>query len=112
VVRIALNTARSLRERERAQKRRPEAGSCRLPAGAAANHVSAPHDPVEHRELVEALRREIAALDATAREVVERRAAGKSYGEIAAALGLCAGTVKSRLHRARTELRARLAAVL
>jgi RNA polymerase sigma-70 factor (ECF subfamily) len=64
-------------------------------------------------ELKEALEAAIAALDEESRTaVVLRDLAGESYEDIAAALGLPLGTVKSRIHRARLELRERLRPLL
>ena len=55
------------------------------------------------------LREEMARLDPIWREILLLRdVEGLSYDEIGAALDLAAGTVKSRIHRARTELRKRL----
>jgi RNA polymerase sigma-70 factor (ECF subfamily) len=62
----------------------------------------------EFAALIEAC---LGQLDARHREIlVLRNALNRSYGEIAATLGLNIGTVKSRLARARENLRARLAA--
>jgi RNA polymerase sigma-70 factor (ECF subfamily) len=60
-------------------------------------------------ERVEAVRAAIAALDEDSREIlVLRDIQGLSYQELGQALGLPAGTVKSRLHRARLALKERL----
>jgi len=56
------------------------------------------------------LARAMAALNEEKREILHLRAVeGLSYGEIAKALSCAAGTVMSRLHRARAELARRLA---
>jgi RNA polymerase sigma-70 factor (ECF subfamily) len=72
-----------------------------------------PEDPpdaaVERSEVYERARREIEALDPASREVVVLRdMQSLSYEEIAEALGVPIGTVRSRLHRARETLRERL----
>jgi RNA polymerase sigma-70 factor (ECF subfamily) len=64
---------------------------------------------LERRELEAALRRAIAELPPERRIVVALRdVEGLAYEEIAAALGLELGTVRSRLHRARLELKEKL----
>jgi RNA polymerase sigma-70 factor (ECF subfamily) len=80
--------------------------------GAAGRGKSAPDDPVENvlsREREEALSQAIASLDELHRSVlVLRDIEGMDYGEIAEVLSCSAGTVKSRLHRARCVLRDKL----
>jgi RNA polymerase sigma-70 factor (ECF subfamily) len=62
------------------------------------------------REREHLLMRALAALNRDAREVVVLRdIEGLSYEEVALALNTNTGTVKSRLSRARAELRRRLA---
>ena len=57
-------------------------------------------------EVKETLERAIAELDEDSRTaLVLRDLEGESYEAIAGALGLPLGTVKSRIHRARLELR-------
>lgn len=64
---------------------------------------------LERSELEAALQQAIAALPEERRIVVILRdIEGLSYEEIAAALDLEPGTVRSRLHRARTDLKAKL----
>ncbi len=61
-------------------------------------------------EQVEAVRAAIAALDEDSREIlVLRDLQGLTYEELGEALALPAGTVKSRLHRARLALKEKLA---
>ena len=65
-----------------------------------------PHEMSQRREQVQAVRVAIAGLDAELREIlVLRDIQGLSYEELADALSLPAGTVKSRLHRARQALK-------
>ena len=60
-------------------------------------------------ERVQQLREELLMLDPLWREIlVLRDVEGLSYEDTAAALSVAPGTVKSRLHRARTELRKRM----
>ena len=69
---------------------------------------SAEEDLVAH-ERVQQLREELLMLDPLWREIlVLRDVEGLSYEDTAAALSVAPGTVKSRLHRARTELRKRM----
>jgi RNA polymerase sigma-70 factor (ECF subfamily) len=68
---------------------------------------------IEERERALALHRAIAELPEDRRVVVVLRdIEGLSYDDVAAALGLEVGTVKSRLHRARMELKERLEKLL
>jgi RNA polymerase sigma-70 factor (ECF subfamily) len=70
-----------------------------------------PEGELERRELYAALDRALAQLSHDHRQVlVLRELEGLSYGEIAQALGLEEGTVKSRLARARLALRKSLLA--
>jgi RNA polymerase sigma-70 factor (ECF subfamily) len=71
-----------------------------------ADPAPGPGADLETAERDAALQRAIAALDDEARIVVVLRdVEGLSYEEIAAALELPIGTVRSRLHRARTALK-------
>jgi len=116
VLRIALNTAKSLRMRGRAKKRGggarrepgyPEGGEPGEIPGSEAS--SSPSALLERKEIKEALERAIVELEHDAREVIVLRdLSGRSYEEIAAALDLPLGTVKSRVHRARLELQKKL----
>jgi len=85
-------------------ERADDAALLRLPAPAA-DAVSA----LERSELEAALQQAIAELPEERRIVVVLRdLEGLSYDDIAAALGLELGTVRSRLHRARNDLKAKL----
>jgi RNA polymerase sigma-70 factor (ECF subfamily) len=76
----------------------------RLPDGAAG-----PDTVLESRDLRQAIQNGLARLSEEHRLVlILRDVQGMSYEEIAKALGLELGTVRSRLHRARTDLKARL----
>jgi len=72
-----------------------------------------PPSALERREREAALHRALAELPDDRRIVVVLRdLEGLSYGEISETLGLELGTVRSRLHRARTELREKLEKLL
>jgi RNA polymerase sigma-70 factor (ECF subfamily) len=89
---------------ERRRDRRGEATLERLAAPDADPSVD-----VERGELDAALQRAIAELPEERRIlVVLRDLEGLSYGEIAAALDMELGTVRSRLHRARMDLKDKL----
>lgn len=111
---IALNQVRTEMRRRAAQKRGSPV-SLDAPAGDSdhgpdpASPAAAPEDVACAREDVALLRRAVAALDEDSREVIVlREYQGLSYEEIAAAVGIPVGTVRSRLFRAREELRRRL----
>jgi len=116
---IATNAARSLASRRRAKKR--SAREVRLlPDGegepldpAEPPGRSSPEELAMRKETKEALEEAIAGLDEESRAaVVLRDLSGESYQAISAALGLPLGTVKSRIHRARLELRERMRGLL
>lgn len=66
-------------------------------------------EAVEGRQLEELVREELKRIDEEFRTVlVLRELQGVAYEEIAQILGVPVGTVKSRLHRGRSELRERL----
>lgn len=76
-----------------------------LPFDAAASEVAAPADD----ERVAAARETISTLEPVQREILDLRfAQGLSYAEMAEALGIPVGTVRSRLHHAVAEVRHRL----
>ncbi len=76
-----------------------------LPFDPTTAETAAPTDD----DRVEAARETIAALEPVQREILDLRfAQGLSYAEIAEALGIPIGTVRSRLHHAVAEVRHRL----
>jgi RNA polymerase sigma-70 factor, ECF subfamily len=109
LARIAVNQAYSL---HRHRRRRPETSI--EPLAEAGRQWAADDDPAEHAADAERgrhLREALAGLSDEHRAVLVLRAVeGMSYDEIAHALGVPAGTVMSRLSRARVALRDRLAA--
>lgn len=112
---IALNQVRSEMRKRAAQKRGAprslDAGRGGDDEGAIDPADAAPgaEDRAASREHVALLRRAVAELDPDSREVIVlREFQDQSYEEIAAAVGVPVGTVRSRLFRAREELRRRL----
>jgi RNA polymerase sigma-70 factor (ECF subfamily) len=100
----------------RGAKKRPGKG---VPLETCAEAETAPArdaDPqaaLMSRELKEAIEHSIAELTPDARQyVVLRDIEGKSYEEIAAIVDLPLGTVKSRIHRARLQIRRSLESYL
>jgi len=78
-----------------------------------ADPARSPEEAVLGKELLHALGDAIASIDPTYREVLELRdVEGLSAAEVAEVLGLSVQAVKSRLHRARLSVRARLAPLL
>jgi len=85
--------------------------------GSQADQVSAPErgawEDAQGRELRELFEGVLQGLDPTDREVLLlKEVEGLSYEAMAEVLDLPVGTVRSRLHRARAELRRRIAPVL
>jgi RNA polymerase sigma-70 factor (ECF subfamily) len=112
ILRITLNTARSLHASRRAKKRagrRVRLDAAREEEGEAleiAGTSEAPDVLLLRKEVKEAIERAILALEPEAREVIILRDLnGESYDSIARTLDLPVGTVKSKVHRARLELR-------
>ena len=122
LVQISLNTARSLRTRERARKRCPRRGGVEampVPLGERAEQVpdarpdADPCGSLERSELADAVERAIITLDPVSREyLLARTVEDLSYEEIAARHGVPVGTVKSKVHRARARIRELLAPLL
>lgn len=110
---IAINQVRSEMRRRGAQKRGApvslDAGGDDASIDPADARPAAP-ERAETKEHVALLRAAVAALDPDSREVIVLRdMQGLSYDEIASVTGVPVGTVRSRLFRAREELRGRLA---
>ncbi|EYF06269.1 RNA polymerase sigma factor RpoE [Chondromyces apiculatus DSM 436] len=75
--------------------------------GVSVGDVSRPDELVEGMQLEMVVKRAIAQVDPEFREVlILRDVEDLSYEEIGAVTGLAEGTVKSRIHRARTQLKA------
>lgn len=107
LARIAMNQAMSLFRR---RKRRPETPlEPLLEAGRQWGGGADPAGEVSDRDHAAHLEAALAELSPEHQSVLVLRAVeGLSYDEIAGVLGVPAGTVMSRLSRARAELRARL----
>src|SRR5262245_58480633 len=120
LTRIAINQCRNeLRRRRTVKHRQPLSLDAPLdPAGSTAGDSVAgsgpePWEAARERELAGALRASLEDLDGEGKEVLLLRdGEDLSYEEIAEILEIPVGTVRSRLHRARTELRRRLSPVL
>ena len=81
--------------------------------GVSVGTISRPDELVEGMQLEQVVKRAIAQIDPEFREVlVLRDVEDLSYEEIAAVTGLPDGTVKSRIHRARAQLRALVEAAM
>ena len=73
------------------------------------DRAASPSDQLEQKERIGQIRECINALAPEHREVITLRdLEGLSYGEISEVAGISLGTVKSRLARARTDLKNRL----
>ena len=115
-----MNAARSFHQRRVARKRSDGRTCLSLSPsedGAASPEIadtqSAPDAVLLRKEVKEEIERAILELEPDARElVVLRDILGESYEEIARGADLPLGTVKSRIHRARLQLRSRLASFL
>jgi RNA polymerase sigma-70 factor (ECF subfamily) len=116
---ITTNAARSFQALSRAKKRTGQV--VRIDAGEPGEGadipepggLSSPEKQALRAERKEALEAAIAELDEESRSaLVLRDLSGESYEDIAGSLGLPLGTVKSRIHRARLELRERLRRLL
>lgn len=108
VYRIAVNLALSGRRRKRPIVRRHE-GSDDLAAAPRDSRESDPSAPLERAERDRIVHEALNALAPDHRAVVVMKEYdGLHYEEIGAILGIPVGTVRSRLHRARCELRERL----
>ncbi|MCC7138561.1 MAG: sigma-70 family RNA polymerase sigma factor [Planctomycetes bacterium] len=120
VTRIAINQCRNELRRRRTVKHTQPLSIDAVPAGDDAPLVDAlaapgpaPHERLRAAEVAAALTVALAELDDESREVVVLRdAEDLGYEEIAEVLDVPLGTVRSRLHRARGELRRRMGSVL
>ena len=120
LTRIAINQCRNeLRKRgtvkhtQPASLSEPAAGSDRAREQLLPGATPEPRAFLEGQETRQALRDAMAALTPDAREVlVLKEVEALSYEGIAEILALPVGTVRSRLHRARAELRERIAVLL
>jgi RNA polymerase sigma-70 factor, ECF subfamily len=115
VYRIAVNLCKNrskyLTRRHAGQEDEVEAMADRLPfheaKGVTASDVARPDDAFAGREVELVVQQCIASLEAEFREVlILRDVEDLSYEEIAEITGLPDGTVKSRIHRARSQLKA------
>ncbi len=70
-----------------------------------------PAESAESRDQARAIREVLATLEPVEREILALRATGLDYDEIASAINVAKGTVRSRLSRARDALRERLSAL-
>jgi RNA polymerase sigma-70 factor (ECF subfamily) len=114
VYRIAVNLCKNrtkyLARRHANEQDDLDAMDGRLPLtaakGASIGDIARPDELVEGMQLEDIVRRSIARIDPDFREVlVLRDVEDMSYEEIAAITGLPDGTVKSRIHRARAQLK-------
>ena len=102
---IARNFVRRRLEADRRLQPLDDAGDTRLAAGAAAD----PLGDLAREERIAGVRRMVTALPERYREVVVLCDLQElSYADAAAAIGCAVGTVRSRLHRARALLTARM----
>ncbi|MBX6314749.1 MAG: sigma-70 family RNA polymerase sigma factor [Isosphaeraceae bacterium] len=108
IYRIAVNLALSDRRRRRAARRAPEVhGEAFDPPDPSDD--SDPSLPLERAERDERVQEALNGLASDHRAVIVLKDLdGLRYEEIASILGVPVGTVRSRLHRARCELRERL----
>lgn len=105
-------TLRSLDLARRRRRLRDHEGRARLdrPEGSSRDDPAA---GLERRDLAHSVREALARLTPDHRDILTLRdLEGLGYGEVAEALGLPVGTVRSRLHRARAALGAELLRLL
>lgn len=120
LTRIAINQCRNeLRRRRTVKHTRPLSLDVIPPGGESprrdtlASDGPDPWEVARGREVDAACREALARLDPEAREVLLlREVEGLSYEAMAEVLDVAVGTIRSRLHRARSELRRRVAGVL
>ena len=113
VYRIAVNLALSDRRKRRVAGRIAPATGGDIHEPASELEGSDPSLPLQHAERDASIQRALNGLAAEFRSVVVLKDLdGLRYEEIAEVLGIPVGTVRSRLHRARAELRERLRGVV
>jgi RNA polymerase sigma-70 factor (ECF subfamily) len=120
LTRIAINQCRNeLRRRRTLKHTRPLSLDAPVPGTdtsrveALASDDPAAWELVRGREVDDALKRALAELSPEAREVLLlKEVEDLSYEAMAEVLDVAVGTVRSRLHRARADVRRRMAAVL
>ena len=115
---IVINSARSLRTRQTAKKRGGQISGRFALELTSIDPSNEPPDPytldapaalLERKEVKNALEQAIGELGDSDREVILLRdISGHSYESIATQLDLPLGTIKSRVHRARLELRRKM----
>ncbi|MFO0876919.1 MAG: sigma-70 family RNA polymerase sigma factor [Gemmataceae bacterium] len=104
--RIAVNTAISLKRKKRVLIRIPDRNGENLAEPADPSELNRPGHAIEQAEEERKLHRALARLSAEHRTVlVMKELEGQKYEDIAETLGVPIGTIRSRLHRARLELR-------
>lgn len=120
LTRIAINQCRNELRRRRTVKHTqplsldaPSADTGTSLVDSIAGAGADPYEAARGREVEAAMRTALGELDDEAREVILLRdAEDLSYEEIAAILDVPIGTIRSRLHRARSDLHRRMAPVL
>jgi RNA polymerase sigma-70 factor (ECF subfamily) len=113
VYRIAVNLALSDRRRRKPPRRLGDVTKGEAFDPPDLSDSSDPSLPLERAERDDQIQRALSALAADHRAVVVLKDLdGLRYEEIASILGVPVGTVRSRLHRARSELRERLRGVI
>jgi RNA polymerase sigma-70 factor, ECF subfamily len=116
VYRVAVNHAKNrLRYLSRRRARAHDSLDARpveLSDGRLSAALPGPHEVLAARQLAETLGRALETLSPSHRQIVVwRDVEGLTYEQMSARLGLPVGTVKSRLHRGRAQLRCALAAL-
>ena len=119
LLRITLNTARSFHAHKRAIKRSGSTATISMSAAGGsedegdreiADSGDEPHRSLEKKALGQVIEKAIGSLEEQARRIIILRdILGESYRAIASEEDLTLGTVKTRVHRARLELRVILA---
>lgn len=108
IFRIALNTGRDLRQTAWRRKRQSLPDETQMLDG----KQGVPHSTVEHQESLALVREALRELRGEEQEVfLLRQNGGMTYEEIAEAVGIPLGTVKTRMRLAITKLRVALADV-